>query len=552
MIFTSAGKKFIVAFESDTGPVGRGQKMGATLVSTPQGRKLRQRDPGSQSSEVQGGNQEYDKTMQDPNEDTEWNDILRQKGIIPEKPKEKEITEEDIVTMLEQTIEKKANGKAMDEMNLDELDELEDEEEEKILDQYRQQRIAEIRALQSKSKYGDVREISAQDYVQEVNKAGEGVWVILHLYKQGIPLCALINQHLAQLAAKFPTVKFIQSISTTCIPNYPDKNLPTIFIYLEGEMKSQIVGPMSFRGMKLTQDELEFMLGRSGAVDTTIKEDPKPKVRDVLFSSLKNDDKPSYGESVGDMGRTTSSPASGSPVLVERNGVQNLVQELESPMQMHLDPARGFLDRLPVVIRTPAFHKRQTEDAETSEVVHSDPGRGRQGQRGSDATTTGHMTGHSCSLGRSGSVGCLSLLLHLSVTLAEVKHLKPKDVRDSANIPSCQPHFIDTSRQFLKRESDPKPRSQATHLGVSQRVYLVNGIAWSTASFAVQVVALDKDGVIGLASNPDVTLAHEIQLNAFANVETGPIAGLGSVDIAEGAQTKAVATRRIDVPIHGD
>ena len=35
--------------------------------------------------------------MQDPNEDTEWNDILRAKGIIPEKPKEAEVTEDDIV-----------------------------------------------------------------------------------------------------------------------------------------------------------------------------------------------------------------------------------------------------------------------------------------------------------------------------------------------------------------------------------------------------------------------------------------------------------------------
>ena len=35
--------------------------------------------------------------MQDPNQDTEWNDILRAKGIIPEKPKEAEVTEEDIV-----------------------------------------------------------------------------------------------------------------------------------------------------------------------------------------------------------------------------------------------------------------------------------------------------------------------------------------------------------------------------------------------------------------------------------------------------------------------
>ena len=43
----------------------------------------------------------------DPNEDTEWNDVLRAKGIIPPKEKKEEITEDDIVNMLEQTIEKK-------------------------------------------------------------------------------------------------------------------------------------------------------------------------------------------------------------------------------------------------------------------------------------------------------------------------------------------------------------------------------------------------------------------------------------------------------------
>ena len=37
-------------------------------------------------------------------------------------------------------------------MNLDELDELEDEEEERILLQMRMQRIAEMKALQAKSK----------------------------------------------------------------------------------------------------------------------------------------------------------------------------------------------------------------------------------------------------------------------------------------------------------------------------------------------------------------------------------------------------------------
>ena len=70
------------------------------------------------------------------------------------------------------------------------------------------------------------------DYVQEVNKAGEDVFVILHLYKQGVPLAALVNEYLNRLAPKFPTTKFLKAISTTCIPNYPDK-VRQLFISLK-------------------------------------------------------------------------------------------------------------------------------------------------------------------------------------------------------------------------------------------------------------------------------------------------------------------------------
>ncbi|RZC33247.1 NADH dehydrogenase [ubiquinone] complex I, assembly factor 7 -like [Asbolus verrucosus] len=222
----------------------------------------------------------------DPNEDTEWNDVLRAKGIIPPK-KETEITEDQIVSMLEETIEQKtSSGKDLSKLDLDELDELEDSEDEAVLLEYRKKRMAEMQALAERSKFGTVGEISAQDYVQEVNKAGEGIWVILHLYKQGIPLCALINEHMRNLAPRFPTVKFLKSISTTCIPNYPDKNLPTIFIYFEGELKNQIVGPLEFRGPNLTQDEFEYLIGKTGAIETSLKEDPRPAVKDKMFADL--------------------------------------------------------------------------------------------------------------------------------------------------------------------------------------------------------------------------------------------------------------------------
>ncbi|ELK32247.1 Phosducin-like protein 3 [Myotis davidii] len=225
----------------------------------------------------------------DPNADTEWNDILRKKGILPAKESLKELereAEEEEQRVLQQSV-----VKTYEDMTLEELEDNEDEfneEDERAIEMYRQQRLAELKAAQLRNKFGEVLEISGKDYVQEVTKAGEGLWVILHLYKQGIPLCSLINQHFSRLARKFPDVKFIKAISTTCIPNYPDRNLPTIFVYLEGDIKAQFIGPLVFGGMNLTIDELEWKLSESGAIKTDLEENPKKPIEDALLSSVRS------------------------------------------------------------------------------------------------------------------------------------------------------------------------------------------------------------------------------------------------------------------------
>jgi len=45
--------------------------------------------------------------------------------------------------------------------------------------------MAEMRVAQQKSRFGEVREISKADWVTEVNKAGDDVWVVIHVYKEG-------------------------------------------------------------------------------------------------------------------------------------------------------------------------------------------------------------------------------------------------------------------------------------------------------------------------------------------------------------------------------
>lgn len=78
-----------------------------------------------------------------------------------------------------------SEDKQLSELDLDGLDELEDSEDEAVIEEYRKRRIAELKSLSEKPRFGEVREVSGQGYVQEVNKAGQGIWVVIHLYKQG-------------------------------------------------------------------------------------------------------------------------------------------------------------------------------------------------------------------------------------------------------------------------------------------------------------------------------------------------------------------------------
>ena len=81
------------------------------------------------------------------------------------------------------------------------------------------------------------------------------IWIWFSAFlSYSIPLCSLINQYLSNLARKFPETKFLKSISSVCIPNYPDKNLPTIFVYFENDLKKQFVGPFAVGGLNSKQD----------------------------------------------------------------------------------------------------------------------------------------------------------------------------------------------------------------------------------------------------------------------------------------------------------
>ncbi|GER47977.1 phosducin-like protein [Striga asiatica] len=78
------------------------------------------------------------------------------------------------------------------------------------------------------------------------------------LEEYSYPECRLLLQCLEDLSKRYHATKFVKIISTECIPNYPDRNLPTILVYYNGAVKATHVGIQSF-GRRCTPESMSFL-----------------------------------------------------------------------------------------------------------------------------------------------------------------------------------------------------------------------------------------------------------------------------------------------------
>lgn len=70
--------------------------------------------------------------------------------------------------------------------NGDELEWLDQhEDDDDFIRNYRNKRVLQLQLEASRQCFGEVMEITGADYIQKVNKAGDGIWVVLLLYRQG-------------------------------------------------------------------------------------------------------------------------------------------------------------------------------------------------------------------------------------------------------------------------------------------------------------------------------------------------------------------------------
>lgn len=191
---------------------------------------------------------------------TEWGDMQRKLGNWKPLTKKRNTNDErNNKTLWFPRVEKKTREDDAGKDGKDDDDESIDDEEEEdyaFMASYREKRISEM-ILKSKSKreehakktFGGVRRIERDEWTTEVTSSSYEIPVVVLLVKENNAACDRLEKVVEDLADKYRTkTKFVRADATEIIPNYPERNTPTIILYRNGDVVENIVGIEQFGG----------------------------------------------------------------------------------------------------------------------------------------------------------------------------------------------------------------------------------------------------------------------------------------------------------------
>jgi hypothetical protein len=185
---------------------------------------------------------------------SQWDDIHRKLGNYEELQKEKTQAE-----FSKEAIEQMEGYDAIHNLKDEDIEEMEDDLDEEFMREYTAKRLKELEEHKKQPKFEGIREITRQDYIDEVTNAPKGTHVVLHLYQNSVEVCELMNRALFEASEKYKHIKFLKIVSTKCIENYPDSNVPTLVVYLNGNMLATLPR-LDKKYRKLTLAAIEDML----------------------------------------------------------------------------------------------------------------------------------------------------------------------------------------------------------------------------------------------------------------------------------------------------
>ena len=196
--------------------------------------------------------------MKTTKQTTEWDEMVQKKfggNFVKEEDEQRKGTR----TMCD---EKKEETNAIFDERDDENDE-EDEEEEAFMKSYREKRIAEMIFMRKEEKEDEKEEknnnfiwneyinVSHEQWTKEVTEVSRSHPVLVLLTKENSKACYLLERVMEDVARTYRTsrTKFRRAEARDIIPNYPERNVPTLILYRNGDVVENIVGIEQFGGM---------------------------------------------------------------------------------------------------------------------------------------------------------------------------------------------------------------------------------------------------------------------------------------------------------------
>jgi len=119
--------------------------------------------------------------------------------------------------------------------------ESEDEEDIEIFLKYKKAKYVQL--SMNNEYFGELKELTAQTYFEEIEKAPKDLFIILHIYQIDIKECTEMNYALQQLAHYYPYTKFMKTRNDQIgLYGYPKVGMPTIIVFKNGKQFQVYVG----------------------------------------------------------------------------------------------------------------------------------------------------------------------------------------------------------------------------------------------------------------------------------------------------------------------
>ncbi len=142
------------------------------------------------------------------------------------------------------------------------------EEDEKSLHKYRKQCMQEMHeSLSFGPKFEGVYDLdSGEAFLEVIEKEHRLTVVVVHIFKNGVQGCEVLNSCLNCLASEYPSVKFcrISATATGAGERFSDDVLPALLVYKAGELLGNFLAVTKHFSEEFFATDVEAFLNEYG------------------------------------------------------------------------------------------------------------------------------------------------------------------------------------------------------------------------------------------------------------------------------------------------